>query len=193
MDFFFKIFKKDLDITLPIVKPIISSIIPEDKLRVSWIGHATVLVQFENVTLLTDPHFSNYSHPFKFAIKRYRQPPITVNELPENLNLVLISHNHYDHLDYETVDQLNRKYAKKITWFVPLGMKSWFTKLNIQNVIELNWWQEHQITDLDNFKVVALPAQHWSRRGIFDENKELWCSYGLIGKKFRYYFAGNYY
>lgn len=183
--------RKELDITLPVVKPMISSNIPDDKLRVSWIGHATVLVQFENATILTDPHFSTYSTPFKFGIKRYRPAPICVHELPENLNVVLISHNHYDHLDFDTVVALNKKYEKQINWFVPLGMKAWFTKLNIPNVIELNWWQEHSLADLNDLKIVALPSQHWSRRGLFDENTQLWASFAVIGQKFRYYFAGD--
>ena len=70
-------------------------------------------------------------------------------------------------------------------------MKAWFTKLNIDNVVELSWWDEHTISDLDDLKVVSTPAQHWSRRGVFDENKELWSSYSIIGKRFKFFFAGD--
>lgn len=157
-------------------------------------GHATVLIQFENVSLITDPHLSSYSHPLKIGIKRYRPAPCKVDELPDNLNIVVISHNHYDHLDYDTVCKLNRKYKSQLNWFVPLGMKSWFDKMgknhgHFENVVELNWWQEHALSD--DVKVVGLPSQHWSRRTAFDENKELWCSYAVIGKDFKVYFAGD--
>lgn len=173
------------------VKPIISSEVPDDKLRVSWIGHATTLVQFENATILTDPHFSTSSSPLKIGVKRYRPVPICVHELPDSLNVVLISHNHYDHLDSQSVIQLKKRFGKQITWFVPLGLKAWFTNMQIENVVELNWWQEHSLADLNDLKVAALPAQHWSRRGLFDENKTLWASWAVIGQKFRFYFAGD--
>lgn len=133
---------------MPVVKPIVNSTVPQDKLRASWIGHATTLVQFEQVTILTDPHFTSYCNPLKIGLKRYRPVPISIDELPDSVNVIVISHNHYDHLDEDSVVALNKRFKKQLNWFVPLGLKSWFTKLNIDNVVELNWWEEHTIADL---------------------------------------------
>ena len=103
--------------------------------------------------------------PFSFAgPKRYRNVPIEINRIPR-VDIVVISHNHYDHLDEDSVIALNEKFGTKLTWCVPLGIKKWFTSLEIYNVHELNWWQSRNIDELE---LVFTPAQHWSSRGLFD-------------------------
>ena len=109
--------------------------------------------------------------PFSFAgPKRYRNVPIEIKRIPR-VDIVVISHNHYDHLDEESVKDLNEKFGTKITWFVPLGIKKWFSSLEIYNVYELNWWQSRRI---DNLVVFFTPAQHWSSRTFFDRS-EVFC------------------
>ncbi len=97
--------------------------------------------------------------------KRYRNVPIGIERIPR-VDIVLISHNHYDHLDEDSVLELNQKFGQNLSWFVPMGIKSWFTSNKIlKNVYELNWWETIKN---DNFEIVFTPAQHWSGRGLFD-------------------------
>ena len=104
--------------------------------------------------------------PFSFAgPKRYRDVPIEINRIPR-VDIVVISHNHYDHLDEDSVQDLHGKFGDKLSWFVPLGIKKWFESNKIFNVVELNWWDSRQ---MDNLEIIFTPAQHWSSRGLFDK------------------------
>jgi len=148
---------------------------PADGLTVTWIGHSTVLLQMDNVCVLTDPMFSDSCGPVRLprVARRYRRPACTVNELP-HVDAVVISHNHYDHLDHESVLQLNRRYGPRLCWFVPAGLRTWMHSAGCQNVVELSWWDEHEFvkegTDAP-VKFVCVPAQHWSKRTVWDDNK----------------------
>ena len=162
-----------LDETLPIVTPDFTKISssPDKGVQVTWIGHATVLVQFDGITLITDPVFSQRCSPFPFSgPKRYRDLPCTVHDLPK-LDAVVISHNHYDHLDYATVQLFNARFGSELRWFVPRGLLSWMQQAGCDNVIELDWWDENCIPEHPDFKFVFTPAQHWCKRSVADDNK----------------------
>ncbi|KAK3768930.1 hypothetical protein RRG08_060366 [Elysia crispata] len=187
--------ERELDETLPILQPDLSvfALSPETGVRHLWVGHATSLVQFDGLTLLTDPIFSDRKSPSQaMGPKRYRKPPCSIAELP-TVDCVLISHNHYDHLDYNSVLALNKRFGDNLCWYVPMGVKKWMTDCGVQNVVECTWWQEHshtRSTDGD-FKFVCTPAQHWSKRTLTDDNKTLWCSWCVKGPNHSFFFTGD--
>ncbi|GGC09614.1 hypothetical protein GCM10007205_18450 [Oxalicibacterium flavum] len=137
----------------------------------TWIGHATVLLQLRGVNVLTDPIWSERASPFSFAGPKRRVPlPMTMDELP-HIDVVLISHNHYDHLDRATVEKLNAQPGGPPLFLVPLGIKPWLAELGITNVRELDWWDKTSQGGLD-FHLV--PVQHWSARSLTDRLETLW-------------------
>lgn len=153
---------------------------------VTWVGHSTVLVQLDGLNILTDPQWSDRASPITFAgPKRLMPPGVQLEQLPP-IDLVLISHDHYDHLDVDTVRHLARLYHP--LFLVPLGLKSWFAELGITEVEELNWWEDRQVHGLT---VTCLPAQHFSGRTLWDGNSRLWSSWAVAGKKKRFFFAGD--
>jgi len=177
----------ELDEALPVVKPDAEALKNPDpeRIQTTWIGHATALVQMEGVTFITDPIFSERCSPFSFmGPKRIRKVPLEVEELPP-ISFVVISHNHYDHMDFETIKRI----GNKPVWYVPIGNKVFLESVGITNVIELSWWQSHQFNE--KIKVVCLPAQHWSQRMPWTKNKALWSGWGVIGQKYRTFFAGD--
>ncbi|GFR77045.1 N-acyl-phosphatidylethanolamine-hydrolyzing phospholipase D-like [Elysia marginata] len=164
---------KELDKTLPVLKPELTQFesSPTSGVRHMWIGHASSLVQFDGLTFLTDPIFSDRCSMVQFlGPKRYRPPPCTIDELPK-IDCVFISHNHYDHLDYNSVVSLNKRFGNSLKWYVPQGMKPWMNARGCQNVVELSWWEEHEHSPESGFKMVATPCQHWSKRTATDTNK----------------------
>ncbi len=142
---------------------------------VTWIGHSTVMAQLGGLTLLTDPMFSQRASPVQFAGPRRHVPPgIALPELPR-VDLVLVSHNHYDHLDAASVAALNRQPGGPPLFVVPLGLASWFAAQGIRNVVELDWWDSHRIArPQGETEVVLVPAQHWSSRGPREALATLW-------------------
>ncbi|XP_065066673.1 N-acyl-phosphatidylethanolamine-hydrolyzing phospholipase D-like isoform X1 [Rhopilema esculentum] len=175
----------------------------DDSLQVTWLGHASVLFQVDGMNILSDPVFGKFcgatqSRPF--GQKRFRDCKTDVDNLPE-IHAVVISHDHYDHLDYYTVKKLNKRFGDKLTWLVPLGTKKWMIDSGCSNVFELNWGDEHVLTtksteengtsDNPGVKFVFAPAQHWCTRTLLDENTRLWGSWIIIGPKHRVYFAGD--
>jgi len=166
-----------LDRTLP-VEPWNSALVaeppPADHLAVTWIGHSTLLVQMDGVSVLTDPVFSDSCSPVRLpgVAMRYRRPACTVDQLPDRIDAVVISHNHYDHLDERSVTQLQRRYGPRLQWFVPAGLRAWMHTAGCQNVVELSWWDEHEVvSDEVRVRFVCVPSQHWSKRTIWDDNK----------------------
>ena len=158
---------------------------------VTWIGHATALVQANGLNVLVDPIFSERASPVQlFGPKRAQPPGIALADLPA-IDVVLISHNHYDHLDRASVAQLDEiaKAAGKPTLFiVPLGLKAWFNDIGISTVVELDWWQRHEIKGVD-FHLT--PVQHWSARSVNDRSATLWGGWAVLGKDFHWYYAGD--
>jgi N-acyl-phosphatidylethanolamine-hydrolysing phospholipase D len=153
---------------------------------VTWIGHATTLIQMNGINILTDPIWSERCSPVSFAgPKRYTPPGITLENLPK-IDIVIISHNHYDHMDLPTLKTLEKLFSP--TFFVGLGNKDFLSNEGLNKVFELDWWDEKQV---NNAKIIFTPTQHFSARGIFDRDKTLWGSYIVnVGNK-TIYFAGD--
>ena len=145
----------------------------------TWINHATVLVQLRGLNILTDPIWSERASPFRFTgPKRHAQPGLSYAQLP-HIDVVLISHNHYDHLDRATVLKLNAQAGGAPLFLVPLGIKPWMKDIGITNVQELDWWDKTTLKDVDfNF----VPVQHWSARGLNDDFKTLWGGWAVQAK-----------
>lgn len=190
--------KADRDRALPVIKPDMAVLQqpPTDGVRVTWLGHASTLVQLDGISVLTDPIFSERCSPVPFAgPKRYRPPPCSIADLPR-IDAVVISHNHYDHLDYSSVRQLNKRFGATLKWFVPLGLKQWFLRECCTNVVELSWWDEQTLSDDSSVpgahvRFCSVPAQHWSKRTLSDAGRSLWCGWAVIGQNSRFYFAGD--
>jgi len=145
---------------------------------VTWIGHATFLLQLAGKNILTDPQFSARASPVSFAgPKRLVPLPIEIDELPR-IDVVLISHNHYDHLDVDTVKRLAARADGGPLFLVPLGLKEWFAGLGIDRVAEYDWW-ETRVEGPLTFTLV--PVQHWSKRTPWDTNKTLWGGWAIEG------------
>ncbi len=153
-----------------------------------WIGHSTFMIEVNNLTFLTDPIFSPYCSPVHFQVfKRRHELPMTIDELPP-INCVLISHNHYDHLDEKSVMSLHRK-KNDIIWIVPRGLKRWFDNRKIGSVYELDWGQSHRLND--HCRITSVPTQHFSGRHLWDKNLTLWSGYVVECKEKTFYFAGD--
>ncbi|NGX27354.1 MAG: hypothetical protein K940chlam6_01288, partial [Chlamydiae bacterium] len=155
-----------------------------------WIGHSTYLLSVVGKHILTDPIWSKRCSPVPFfGPKRKIPPAIPLEQLPQ-IDYVLISHDHYDHLDRRTVERLHSRFPN-ILWVVPHGVKKWFKNLEIKRVIELSWWEEIDVDSI--FKVTAVPAQHFSGRKTPDLNRTLWAGYvmeDLLTAKI-FYFVGD--
>jgi len=155
--------------------------------NVIWVGHATILLNHKGLTILTDPHFSGRASPFDFwGPKRATPTPFAVTDLPK-IDVVLISHNHYDHLDKKSITQLARL-QPQVKFLVPLGLKSLLLEWGAKNVRELDWWQSIKI---EGAAIQPTPVQHWSKRSTSDRNKTLWAGWMVKWSRFSFYFAGD--
>ena len=165
---------------------------PRSQLTVTWVGHSSLLIQLNGLNILTDPMWSERASPVQFAgPRRWVRPGIAFEDVPP-LDVVLQSHNHYDHLDATTVRRLARAHPEA-SWIVPLGLAAFVRKRGVSDhrVRELDWWQEHTIGSL---RIAATPAMHFSSRGIGDRGDTLWCGFALSsdGANGRHvYFAGD--
>ncbi|KRZ67641.1 N-acyl-phosphatidylethanolamine-hydrolyzing phospholipase D, partial [Trichinella papuae] len=152
----------------------LETIIPEfnnesrfEGLHATWLGHASLLVKMKGGVFLTDPVLNE--HHSWFGIKRIMPISFSISDLPK-INAVLISHNHYDHLDSATVGALNERFGDSLTWFVPMGLREWFLQSQCKNVHQLTWWEEMQFKteeEEESFTIVCLPAQHWNIGNAF--------------------------
>ncbi len=157
---------------------------PGEEPQITWIGHATVLIQYRGINMLTDPVFAERASPFSFmGPKRVTPPALTIAQLPP-IDYVLISHNHYDHLDADTVKQL----GNHPTWLVPLNYKAWFADLGVTNIVELDWWAQ---LETENISITATPSQHWTGRSLGDRYESLWGSWSVQIDDFKFWFAGD--
>jgi L-ascorbate metabolism protein UlaG (beta-lactamase superfamily) len=156
-----------------------------DGATVTWVGHATLLVQLDGINLLTDPIWSDRASPVSFAGPRRLNPPgLRFEDLPP-IHAVVISHDHYDSLDVETLKRLVREHRPR--FLVPLGLAAWFADLGIGGVEELDWWQARPVGRLT---ITCVPAQHFSGRTPWDRDRRLWSGWVVSGSK-RLYFAGD--
>lgn len=154
---------------------------------ITYVNHSTFLIQTAGVNILTDPVWSKRVSPVKFAgPKRFRPPGLRFEDLPP-IHLVLISHNHYDHLDIETLRKINEKFEPRVV--VPLGVDRYLNDEGISQTIALDWWEEKPIDS--DITVHSVQAQHFSARGLFDRNKTLWSGYVIDTPAGGVYFAGD--
>ncbi|MFK7824440.1 MAG: MBL fold metallo-hydrolase [Oligoflexales bacterium] len=155
------------------------------ELILTLIGHSSVLIQIDDVNIITDPHYSERASPVSFAgPKRVIKPAIKFEDLPP-IDFVLISHNHYDHLDIETLKSLDQVHAPE--FLVGLGNKALLENEGIKKIVEMDWWDFHKNNSL---KIHFTPVQHWSARGIFDRRTTLWGGFIIEGSK-KIFFAGD--
>ena len=155
---------------------------------VTWIGHATVLAQLGGLNLLTDPIFSPRASPLSWLGPKRAQPPgLSLAQLP-HIDLVLISHNHYDHLDEASVRALNAQPGGAPLFVVPLGIKPWLAERGITNVRELDWWQAHRLAGVE---VVLTPVQHWSGRSLTDRMATLWGGFAVFASELHLFYPGD--
>lgn len=167
--------------------------------RVTWVGHATLLVQVDGVNLLTDPHWGHRASPVSFAGPKRHQPPgIPFEKLPP-IHAVVISHNHWDHLDRDTVQALMDGHPG-IRFYVPLGLQHWFKKEvrgavvegTARNVFAMDWDQHLSIRGKTGaMDLHFLAVQHWSARSLGDRYETLWGSWAVIHPTFRFWFSGD--
>jgi N-acyl-phosphatidylethanolamine-hydrolysing phospholipase D len=157
------------------------------KPSVTWIGHATLLVQMSHLTFLTDPIWSDRASPVSFAgPERIVEPGIAIDDLPP-IDFVVVSHNHYDHLDIASLVTLSER-DPSTRFYVPLENGDLLRDNGIENVQELDWGQQ---VEHGGVHVHCLPAQHWSKRGIGDDREALWSSWAVVGAERRFFFAGD--
>ena len=152
-----------------------------------WIGHATYLINNGDLNILTDPIFSKRASPFGFAGPKRMIPAVmSLSDLPK-IDLVVVSHNHYDHLDIWSLKKLNKLNPRTI-FLVPIGDGKKLIRAGIKNVYEMNWWDEFSHSET-TFSFT--PVQHWSKRGLFDRNKSLWGGWFIKTEALALYHAGD--
>eukprot|EP01038_Epipyxis_sp_PR26KG_P012083 gene12083-16169_t len=177
--------------TMNAIKPLQTDITTLRSLKgnhFTWIGHATIYHQIEGLNLVTDPLWSDRASPFRWlGPKRYIKPPIELEQL--DIDVVLLSHTHYDHLDSQTV----RRIGNRALWIVPLGVKEILHGMGISNCVELNWWQSYHVTTStgNRIEIILTPAKHWTARTMFDRNTCLWGSFAVLSNSYRYFFTGD--
>ena len=153
----------------------------------TWIGHSTVLLQLGPVNVLTDPIWSERASPLRWIGPRRLMPPaVDFDALPE-IDLVLLSHNHYDHLDATTVRRIARRFPRA-SWMCPMRLGAMLRSLGVRHLVERDWWQTVETPD---FVVTCTPAQHFSARGFGDRGDTLWCGWTIETDGVRVYFAGD--
>ena len=187
----FKVFnqeKKKLKMDIPTDHVVTKKIVLENLAKnknndyIAWIGHATFLIKLGNTTIITDPVFEKNMGPLIFGPKRYADPAINLNELPE-INLFLLTHNHYDHLSTRTIQRFPYKKAKVLA---PLRLGKYFSRSGFGDVKEMDWYDQIKVNDL---KITFLPAVHWSKRSLTDTNKTLWGNFLIEYKDKKILFA----
>lgn len=156
-----------------------------DNPSITWLGHASFLIRVDGKTILTDPFLGDHAGPLGLGPRRLAPPPLGIDDLPA-IDVMLLSHNHYDHLDRPTLKAMVGK--ERMTVLVPLGLKHDFINLGFANVVELDWWQDHVAGGI---RFQALPAVHFSGRGLFDRNHSLWASFAIQAKGLKFWFSGD--
>ncbi len=159
----------------------------DGRLRVTFVNHATVLIQMDGVNVLTDPVWSQRVSPVSFAgPRRHRPPGIRFSDLPP-IDAVLVSHNHYDHMDVATLRRLSRVHQAPV--FAGLGNAAFLEKSGVPRSRDLDWWDSVTLTP--GVSLTAVPARHFSSRGPFDRDFTLWCGWVVTGPSGSVYFAGD--
>lgn len=168
------------------VQPTLPDSMVDGNLRVTYINHATVLIQINGMNILTDPVWSDYAGPVSWlSVKRIRAPGIKLDALPK-IDVIIISHDHYDHLDLPTMKKLYKLYKPAI--LTGEGIKKILTSIDISDSIELDWWDEKSV---ESMKFIFVPALHDSGRGLFDSGSTLWGGWVIDSGEGNIYFAGD--
>ena len=167
---------------------------PEDWIKVesgitqfAWLGHSSILIALDGMTLLVDPVLEKRASPFAwFGPKRFHPAPVAADGLPP-IDVVLITHDHYDHLEAPTIKYLSNKAGM---FLMPLGIGGLLEKWGVapEKIVELDWWENQQVGSLT---LTATPALHYARRGLFDGDKRLWCSWAIQGNTKKLYISGD--
>jgi len=153
---------------------------------ITWLGHATFLIRMNGKTILTDPFLTEFASPlWEFGPRRYVSSGISLDKLSP-IDMIVVSHNHLDHLDAETIESLPGK--ENIHVFVPLGLKPFFKERGYSNVEELDWDERFLH---DGIELTALPVVHFSGRGMNDKDKTLWCSWSIASRSGKLFFSGD--
>ena len=164
---------------------------PAGEVRITWIGHASFLLQIGGRNVLLDPHFGPRASPLRWlGPRRFVPPGLPMDQLPP-IDAVVLSHDHYDHLDEGSVRRLHRAFGDAIHWIAPLGHAAWLRARGITRVADVDWWDEVELEG-GAVTVTCAPAQHWTRRRLREYNDRLWGSFALrtAGGR-RVYFGGD--
>ena len=173
------------------LQPVVSDVrLPRaaaNEIAVTWVGHSTLLVQLGALNILTDPVWSERASPWRFfGPRRLVSAAVPIHALPP-IDLVLLSHNHYDHLDARTVRTLAATHPHA-QWVLPLRLGRAVGSLGVRYITELDWWEESQVGDA---RVACTPARHFSARTPFDRNKTLWSGFAIATSAGRFFYAGD--
>lgn len=163
---------------------------PSETAQITWLGHSTFLIQYKGVNILTDPIFSDRASPFSFTGPERYVPHVIDYALLPKIDAVIISHNHYDHLDEGSIQML----ADSAHFYVPLGLKAWLEDIDVnpQQITEFDWWDSKSvISQYTDIQIQALPSQHWSARGLGDRFETLWASWSIKIADQHFWFAGD--
>lgn len=179
----------EVDADAFVTKPEHLKVSPEGVGRVTWFGHSSLLIELDERRILVDPVWSQRASPFTWAgPKRFYQPPIPLESLPE-IDAVVISHDHYDHLDMEAVKRL---LPRSLKWICPLGVGSHLEQWGVApgDIVELDWWAHSMVGTV---KVTATPSRHFSGRSVVftDQNKTLWAGWSIAGQQGRIFYSGD--
>ncbi len=175
---------------LPAVNPLDAWLRPPGSgLRATWLGHSTVLIEIDGLRVLTDPVWGPRASPARFAgPKRFQPVPVALRELPP-VDLVLVSHDHYDHLDYPTIRELRKRDVPFVTSLgVGAHLEAWGVRP--ERVVELDWWESHRLPGTE-LCVTAAPSQHFSGRSLNDRNATLWSSLVIRTPRHAVFFSGD--
>lgn len=168
-------------------RPELPTSLGPNECAVTFVNHATFLIQLPGLNVLTDPVWSDRVSPFRFAgPRRVHAPGIAFADLPR-IDLVLVSHNHYDHLDLATLRRLRATHRPLVV--TTLGNRSFLARAGLPDAVELDWWQSHEVRP--GAKVTTTPAQHFAARGLFDRCETLWGGFALEAPAGRIWFAGD--
>ncbi len=163
------------------------ALVSDERLLVTFVNHSTVLIQTAGLNILTDPIWSERASPVSFAgPRRFSRPGVDLDKLPP-IHIVLLSHNHYDHMDMPTLRKLQQQHAPRV--YVPLGNSRYLGSAGMKRVQELDWWDSLKYSE--QLTIHCTTAQHFSGRGLTDRNRALWCSWVLETANDRIYFAGD--
>jgi L-ascorbate metabolism protein UlaG (beta-lactamase superfamily) len=174
-------------VDLPLVTPGDLAAQGSDRLRITWMGHSSMLIEIDGKLVLTDPVWGPRAAPFSFlGPARFHAPPVPVEQLPK-LDAILISHDHYDHLDHPTVLALK---DRDVPWYVPLGLGAHLESWGVpaERIHEMDWWDTAEVGDV---QLVSTPARHFSGRGLGDRDHTLWTSWAVVGPKHRVWYSGD--